>query len=157
MQALVGLSVLAAQNYLATGPSDRQSSYVVDILFFVEKQARVPNMRKISSQTPSGTRSIVKGLICSTAVAALVASAPVQANDMDEMRTELQNLLDRMERVEQTQVGQQVAVETAAPLVNRTYIRKRARKMRSLYEPYDVRDLYIMPETARANGVVGGD
>ena len=114
-------------------------------------------MRKISSQTPSGTRSIVKGLICSTAVAALVASAPVQANDMDEMRTELQNLLDRMESVEQTQVEQQVAVETAAPLVNRTYIRKRAPKMRSMYEPYDVRDLYIMPETARANGVVGGD
>ena len=53
-------------------------------------------MRKISSQTPSGTRSIVKGLLCSTAVAALIASAPAQANDMDEMRTELQNLLDRM-------------------------------------------------------------
>ena len=51
-------------------------------------------MRKISSQTPSGTRSIVKGLLCSTAVAALIASAPAQANDMDEMRTELQNLLE---------------------------------------------------------------
>ena len=115
-------------------------------------------MRKISSQTPSGTRSIVKGLLCSTAVAALIASAPAQANDMDEMRTELQNLLDRMERVEQTQVEQQVAVETAAPLsYNRQYIRKRAPTMPSRYAPYDVRDMYIMPETARANGVVGGD
>ena len=60
-------------------------------------------MRKISSQTPSGTRSIVKGLLCSTAVAALIASAPAQAHDMDEMRTELQNLLDRMERVERSE------------------------------------------------------
>ena len=115
-------------------------------------------MRKISSQTPSGTRSIVKGLLCSTAVAAMLASAPVQANDMDEMRTELQNLLDRMERVEQTQVEQQVAVETVAPLsFNRQYIRKRAPVMPSRYAPYDVRDMYIMPETARANGVVGGN
>ena len=115
-------------------------------------------MRKISSQTPSGTRSIVKGLLCSTAVAALIASAPAQANDMDEMRTELQNLLDRMESIEQTQVEQQVAAEIAAPLpFNRQYIRKRNPKMRSVFEQYDVRDLYIMPETARANGVVGGD
>ena len=73
-------------------------------------------MRKISSQTPSGTRSIVKGLLCSTAVAALIASAPAQANDMDEMRTELQNLLDRMESIEQTQVEREVAAATAAPL-----------------------------------------
>ena len=109
-------------------------------------------MRKVSPQKPSGTRSIVKGFLYSTTAIALMA-APTQANDMDEMRMELQNLLDRMERVE----GQQVAAQTAAPLLQTKYIRKRAPKMPSHYAPYDVNDNYIMPETARANGVVGGD
>jgi len=84
-----------------------------------------------------------------------MASAPAQANDMNEVRAELQNLLDRMERIEQSQ-SQQVA-ETSAVRTNRTYIRKRAPQLPDRYRPYDVRDLYIMPETARANGVVGGD
>ena len=99
--------------------------------------------------------SYTKGLLCSTAAAALMASAPAQANDMNEVRVELQNLLDRMERIEQSQ-SQQVA-ETSAVRTNRTYIRKRAPQLPDRYKPYDVRDLYIMPETARANGVVGGD
>jgi hypothetical protein len=85
-----------------------------------------------------------------------MASVPAQANDMNEMRAELENLLDRMERIEQAQPQQQVA-ETSAIRTNRTYIRKRAPQMQDHYRPYDVRDLYIMPETARANGVVGGD
>jgi hypothetical protein len=85
-----------------------------------------------------------------------MASAPAQANDMNEMRAELQNLLDRMERIEQTQIQTQVA-ETSAMRTNRTYIRKRAPELPNRYKPYDVRDLYIMPENARANGVVGGD
>jgi hypothetical protein len=84
-----------------------------------------------------------------------MASAPAQANDMNEVRAELQNLLDRMERIEQSQ-SQQVA-EISATRTNRTYIRKRAPQLPDRYKPYDVRDLYIMPETARANGVVGGD
>ena len=71
-------------------------------------------MRKVSPQNPSGTRSIVKGFLYSTTAIAMIA-APAQANDMDEMRAELQNLLDRMERVE----GQQVAAQTAAPIMNR--------------------------------------
>jgi hypothetical protein len=85
-----------------------------------------------------------------------MASAPAQANDMNEVRAELQNLLDRMERIEQSQSQQQVA-EVSAMRTNRTYIRKRAPQLPDRYRPYDVRDLYIMPETARANGVVGGD
>jgi len=110
-------------------------------------------MRKISSQNPSGTRSILKGFLYSTAVVAMIAS-PAQANEMDGMRTELQNLLDRMERIE----DQQVAAEKMAPATfNRQYIRKRAPQMWDRFAPYDVRDDYIMPETARANGVVGGD
>jgi len=100
--------------------------------------------------------SYTKGLLCSTAAAALLASVPAQANDMNEMRAELQNLLDRMETIEQTQSQQQVA-ETSAIRTNRTYLRKRAPQMMDHYRPYDVRDLYVMPETARANGVVGGD
>jgi len=84
-----------------------------------------------------------------------MASAPAQANDMNEMRAELQNLLDRMERIEQTQT-QQVA-ETSATRTNRTYIRKRAPKLPDRYNPPSIEDLYIIPETARANGVVGGD
>jgi len=100
--------------------------------------------------------SYTKGLLCSTAAAALMASAPAQANDMNEMRAELQNLLDRMERIEQTQSQTQVA-ETSAIRTNRTYIRKRAPELPNRYKAYDVRDLYIMPENARANGVVGGD
>ena len=100
--------------------------------------------------------SYTKGLLCSTAAAALMASAPAQANDMNEVRAELQNLLDRMERIEQSQSQQQVA-ETSAIRTNRTYIRKRAPQMQDQFRPYDVRDLYIMPENARANGVVGGD
>ena len=100
--------------------------------------------------------SYTKGLLCSTAAAALMASAPAQANDMNEMRAELQNLLDRMERIEQAQDQTQVA-ETSAIRTNRTYIRKRAAELPNRYKPYDVRDLYIMPENARANGVVGGD
>jgi hypothetical protein len=84
-----------------------------------------------------------------------MASAPAQANDMNEVRAELQNLLDRMERIEQSQ-SQQVA-ETSAIRTNRTYIRKRAPQLPDRYRPYDVRDLYVMPETARANSVVGGD
>ena len=100
--------------------------------------------------------SYTKGLLCSTAAAALMASVPAQANDMDQMRAELQNLLDRMETIEQTQSQQQVA-ETSAIRTNRTYIRKRAPQMQDQFRPYDVRDLYIMPENARANGVVGGD
>jgi len=83
-----------------------------------------------------------------------MASAPAQANDMNEVRAELQNLLDRMERIEQSQ--SQVA-EISAIRTNRTYIRKSAPQLPDRYRPYDVRDLYIMPETARANGVVGGD
>ena len=120
--------------------------------FILIKEVRVPNMRKVSPQNPSGTRSIVKGFLYSTTAIAMIA-APAQANDMDEMRAELQNLLDRMERVE----GQQVAAQTAAPIMNRQYLRKRAPQLPSRYAPYDVRDNYIMPETARANGVVGGD
>ncbi|MBT07157.1 MAG: hypothetical protein CMM32_09655 [Rhodospirillaceae bacterium] len=100
--------------------------------------------------------SYTKGLLCSTAAAALMASAPAQANDMNEMRAELQNLLDRMERIEEAQSQTQVA-ETSALRTNRTYIRKRAAELPNRYKPYDVRDLYIMPENARANGVVGGD
>ena len=100
--------------------------------------------------------SYTKGLLCSTAAAALMASAPAQANDMNEVRAELQNLLDRMERIEQSQSQSQVA-EISATRTNRTYIRKRAPQLPDRYKPYDVRDLYIMPETARANGVVGGD
>jgi hypothetical protein len=61
-----------------------------------------------------------------------------------------------MERIEQSQSQQQVA-ETSVTRTNRTYIRKRAPQLPDRYRPYDVRDLYIMPETARANGVVGGD
>ena len=57
-------------------------------------------MRKVVQQASSGTRSVVKGFVYSTAVAALLAAAPAQANDVDEMRAELQNLLDRMERVD---------------------------------------------------------
>ena len=92
-------------------------------------------MRKVSPQNPSGTRSIVKGFLYSTTAIAMIA-APAQANDMDEMRAELQNLLDRMERVE----GQQVAAQTAAPIMNRQYLRKRAPQLPSRYAPYDVRD-----------------
>jgi len=115
-------------------------------------------MRKVSSQTQSGTPSIVKGFLYSTAVAALIVSAPAQANDMDEMRTELQSLLDRMERVEQTQVDQQVAVEAAAPVMfNKQYIRKRSPLMRGYFAPRTAWDNYITPETARGNQVVGGD
>ena len=99
--------------------------------------------------------SYTKGLLCSTAAAALMASAPAQANDMNEMRAELQNLLDRMERIEETQT-QQVA-EISATRTNRTYIRKRAPKLPDRYNPPTIQDLYIMPENARANGVVGGD
>ena len=73
--------------------------------------------------------SYTKGLLCSTAAAALMASAPAQANDMNDMRAELQNLLDRMERIEEAQVQTQVA-ETSAVRTNRTYIRKRAPKLR---------------------------
>jgi hypothetical protein len=100
--------------------------------------------------------SYTKGLLCSTAAAALLASVPAQANDMSEVRAELQNLLDRMESIEQKQTHQQIA-ETSAVRTNRTYIRKRAPQLPDRYRPYDVRDLYVMPETARANGVVGGD
>ena len=100
--------------------------------------------------------SYTKGLLCSTAAAALMASVPAQANDMNEMRAELQNLLDRMERVEQTQSQQQIISDSALQ-VNRTYIRKRAPKMMDRYSPYDVRDLYIMPETAGARSVTAGD
>ena len=100
--------------------------------------------------------SYTKGLLCSTAAAALMASAPAQANDMNEMRAELQNLLDRMERIEEAQVQTQVA-ETSAVRTNRTYIRKRAPKLPDRYNPQMIQDLYIMPENARANGVVGGD
>lgn len=69
--------------------------------------------------------SYTKGLLCSTAAAALMASAPAQANDMNEVRAELQNLLDRMERIEQSQSQSQVA-EISAIRTNRTYIRKSA-------------------------------
>ena len=100
--------------------------------------------------------SYTKGLLCSTAAAALMASAPAQANDMNDMRAELQNLLDRMERIEEAQVQTQVA-ETSAVRTNRTYIRKRAPKLPDRYNPQMIQDLYIMPENARANGVVGGD
>ena len=114
-------------------------------------------MRKVSSQTQSGTPSIVKGFLYSTAVAALIVSAPAQANDMDEMRTELQSLLDRMERVEQTQVDQQVADVAAPAVFNKQYIRKRAPLMRGYYAPRSAWDYYVKPETARGNQVVGGD
>ena len=100
--------------------------------------------------------SYTKGLLCSTAAAALMASAPAQANDMNDVRAELQNLLDRMERIEEAQVQTQVA-ETSAVRTNRTYIRKRAPKLPDRYNPQMIQDLYIMPENARANGVVGGD
>ena len=114
-------------------------------------------MRKVSSQTKSGTPSIVKGFLYSTAVAALVISAPAQANDMDEMRTELQSLLDRMERIEQTQTEQQIAVEAAAPVLQNQYIRERSPLMRGYFAPQSAWDGYIKPETARGNQVVGGD
>lgn len=116
-------------------------------------------MRKVSSQTQSGTPSIVKGFVYSTAVAALMVSAPVQANDMDEMRTELQSLLDRMERIEHTQSEQQAVVEAAAPSLfnEKRYIRERAPLMRGIYAPVDAWDGYIKPDTARGNQVVGGD
>jgi len=116
-------------------------------------------MRKVSSQTQSGTPSIVKGFVYSTAVAALMVSAPVQANDMDEMRTELQSLLDRMERIEHTQTEQQAVVEAAAPSLfnEKRYIRERAPLMRGHYAPVDAWDGYIRPDTARGNQVVGGD
>jgi len=113
-------------------------------------------MRKVLSQTQSGTPSIVKGFLYSTAVAALVISAPVQANDMDEMRTELQSLLDRMERIEHTQAEQQAVVEAAASSQTR-YIRERAPLMRGNYAPVTPWDGYIKPDTARGNQVVGGE
>ena len=113
-------------------------------------------MRKVSSQTQSGTPSIVKGFLYSTAVAALVISAPAQANDVDEMRTELQSLLDRMERIEQTQSDQQAVVEAAATSQTR-YIRERAPLMRGNYAPDTPWDGYIKPDTARGNQVVGGE
>ena len=114
-------------------------------------------MRKVSSQTQSGTPSIVKGLLYSTAVAALVISAPAQANDMDEMRTELQSLLDRMERIEHTQADQQAVVEAVAPAFSKKYIRERAPLMHGVYAPKSAWDGYIKPDTARGNQVVGGD
>ena len=89
--------------------------------------------------------SYTKGLLCSTAAAALMASVPAQANDMSDMRAELQNLLDRMERIEEAQVQTQVA-ETSAVRTNRTYIRKRAPKLPDRYNPQMIQDLYIMPE-----------
>ena len=70
---------------------------------FEQTRVRVLNMH-----------SYTKGLLCSTAAAALMASAPAQANDMNEMRAELQNLLDRMERIEQAQGQAQVAIKIEA-------------------------------------------
>jgi len=116
---------------------------------------RVPNMRKVAQQTSSGTRSVVKGFVYSTAVAALLAAAPAQANDVDEMRAELQNLLDRMERVEQrqTQSADMAALPTYTRAIKRRYVPEIPSHQRT---SWDLRDRYIMPETARGNGVVGG-
>jgi len=113
-------------------------------------------MLKVAQQASSGTRSVVKGFVYSTAVAALLASAPAQANDVDEMRAELQNLLDRMERVEQnqTQTADMAAVSTYTRAIKRSYVPEIVGSQRT---HWDVRDRYIMPETARGNGVVGGD
>jgi len=113
-------------------------------------------MRKIAQQTSSGTRSVVKGFVYSTAVAALLAAAPAQANDVDEMRAELQNLLDRMERVEQkqTQSANMAALPTYTRAVKKAYVPEIPASQRT---SWDIRDRYIMPETARGNGVVGGE
>jgi len=113
-------------------------------------------MRKVAQQASSGTRSVVKGFVYSTAVAALLASAPAQANDVDEMRAELQNLLDRMERVEQnqTQTADMAAVPTYTRAIKRRYVPEIVGSQRT---HWDVRDRYIMPETARGNSVVGGE
>jgi len=113
-------------------------------------------MRKVAQQTSSGTRSVVKGFVYSTAVAALLAAAPAQANDVDEMRAELQNLLDRMERVEQkqTQSAQMTALPTYTRAIKRRYVPEIPSNQRTSWDP---RERYIMPEMARGNGVVGGD
>ena len=112
-------------------------------------------MRKVAQQASSGTRSVVKGFVYSTAVAALLAAAPAQANDVDEMRAELQNLLDRMERVEQkqTQSASMAALPTYTRAIKKSYVPEMPGSQRT---SWDIRDRYIMPETARGNGVVGG-
>jgi len=112
-------------------------------------------MRKVAQKASSGTRSVVKGFVYSTAVAALLAAAPAQANDVDEMRAELQNLLDRMERVEQkqTQAADMAALPTYTRGIKRSYVPEIVGSQRTHWY---VRDRYIMPETARGNGVVGG-
>jgi hypothetical protein len=112
-------------------------------------------MRKVAQQTSSGTRSVVKGFVYSTAVAALLAAAPAQANDVDEMRAEFQNLLDRMERVEQkqTQSANMAALPTYSRAIKKSYVPEIPGSQRT---SWDIRDRYIMPETARGNGVVGG-
>jgi hypothetical protein len=93
-----------------------------------------------------------------TATIALIAAMPTSAgaDDMTELKVELQELLDRMERVEQVQDQSQVAAEQATGssyVVNRS-IRNRATKQTDFMT---LQDMYITPQTAQEDGVMGGD
>jgi len=64
-------------------------------------------------------------------------------------------LLDRMERVEQkqTQTAEMAPLPTYTRAIKRSYVPEIVGSQRT---SWDIRDRYIMPETARGNGVVGG-